>query len=183
MKKALPIAALLIWGCFSYTCSAQDVVSAVEGTAKTVDSTGKTIVVETADGADHTLHLADRTVVHGVNASDRAAKDSFRGITSGTKVVAHYTEQGGQDTAEEIDRVGHDGLKASTGTITRLDRGGKMLVIKTGDGAENTFHLTDHAAVDGGKDIAQGSEKSAKVTVYYTERGGQKIAHFFEGGV
>jgi len=40
--------------------------------------------------------------------------------------------------------------------------------------------MADHAAVDGGKDIAKGTEKAAKVTVFYTEEGGKKIAHFFE---
>lgn len=33
---------------------------------------------------------------------------------------------------------------------------------------------------DAGKDIAEGAEKSAKVTVYYTEDAGHKVAHFFK---
>ena len=36
-----------------------------------------------------------------------------------------------------------------------------------------------HAAEDAGKDISEEGEKSGKVTVYYTERAGHKIAHFF----
>jgi hypothetical protein len=40
-------------------------------------------------------------------------------------------------------------------------------------------HGANHA-VDEGKDIGKGSEKSAHVTVYYTEKAGKKIAHFFE---
>jgi hypothetical protein len=28
--------------------------------------------------------------------------------------------------------------------------------------------------------VGKGTEKGAKVTVYYTEEGGKKIAHFFE---
>ena len=40
--------------------------------------------------------------------------------------------------------------------------------------------MTDHAAVDAGKDVGKATEKSAKVTVYYTEESGKKIAHFFE---
>jgi hypothetical protein len=66
------------------------------------------------------------------------------------------------------------------GTIKGIDIGGKTLVVKTGDGTEQTFRLTDHATEDGGKDIAKGTEKGAKVTVYYTEDGGKKLAHFFE---
>jgi hypothetical protein len=37
--------------------------------------------------------------------------------------------------------------------------------------------MADHAAVETGK----GTEKAAKVTVYYTEDAGKKIAHFFQG--
>jgi hypothetical protein len=40
--------------------------------------------------------------------------------------------------------------------------------------------LTDRAAKDTGKGIAEGTEKSAKVTVYYTEKAGVKTAHFIK---
>jgi hypothetical protein len=53
------------------------------------------------------------------------------------------------------------------------------LSVKTADGTEEAFRLTDHAAEDAGKDISEGVEKSGKVTVYYTEKAGHKVAHFF----
>jgi hypothetical protein len=31
-----------------------------------------------------------------------------------------------------------------------------------------------------GKDIGEGAENSGKVTVYYTEEGGHKVAHFLK---
>jgi len=52
--------------------------------------------------------------------------------------------------------------------------------VKTAGGAEETYRLTDKAAKNAGKDVAEGAEKSAKVTVYYTEEAGKKIAHFFK---
>ena len=57
-----------------------------------------------------------------------------------------------------------------------IDRGGKKLVVKSADGTEQAFKMADHAAAETG----QGVEKSAKVTVYYTEDAGKKIAHFFQ---
>jgi hypothetical protein len=33
---------------------------------------------------------------------------------------------------------------------------------------------------DSGKAVGKGTEKGAKITVYYTEETGKKIAHFFE---
>jgi hypothetical protein len=43
--------------------------------------------------------------------------------------------------------------------------------------------LGDRAALDTGRDIEKGADKSAKVTVYYTEEGGDKIAHFFKKAI
>jgi hypothetical protein len=164
----------------SVAYAADDVVSAVHGTVVKVDSGTRIIVVKTADGTEHSLHFVDKTAVHATDASAAAAKDSWHGVTKGTEVVAHYTKRGTQDTAVEIDRVGKDGLKATEGTIKDIDRGGKTIVVKTGDGTEKAFVLTGHAAKDAGKGIAEGSEKGAKVVVYYSEESGKKIAHFFE---
>lgn len=55
--------------------------------------------------------------------------------------------------------------------------------MKTADGAEETFRLSDRAAKDAGKDIATGAEKTAKVTVYYTDEAGHKVAHFQENAL
>jgi hypothetical protein len=91
----------------------------------------------------------------------------------------HYTTKGTVDTAEEIDHLGKDGLKATEGTVKKLDRGTKTITIATADGAEHTFRFADRAARDTGRDIEKGADKSVKVTVYYTEEGGDRIAHFF----
>jgi len=154
-----------------------DVVTAVHGTVTKVDSATKTVVVKTADGTEHTLHFVAKTTVHG---TDAAAKDTFHGVKEGSEVVAHYTVKGTEKTALEVDRVGKDGMKAVDGTVSVLDRGTKKLVVKSADGTEHTFRLADRAVVDAGKDVGKATEKSTKVTVYYTEDAGKKIAHFFE---
>jgi hypothetical protein len=156
---------------------ADDVVTAVHGTVTKVDSTTKTIVVKAADGTEQTLHVVGKTTVEGTEAG---GKDTLHGLKEGSEVVAHYTTKGTEKTAVEVDKVGKDGVKAVEGTVSAVDRGGKKLVVKTADGTEQAFKLTDHATVDAAKGIGKGTEKSAKVTVYYTESAGKKIAHFFE---
>ena len=94
-------------------------------------------------------------------------------------MIVHYTTRGSEETAEEIDHIGEGGLKTAEGSVTRLDRSAKTFTIKAEDGTEQAFRLTDHAAEDAGKDISEGAEKSGKVTVYYTEQTGHKVAHFF----
>ena len=159
---------------------AQDVVSAVAGTVKKVDAATKTIVVTTADGAERTFHFVGRTTVHGAEKTGEAAKDLFHGIKEGSEVAVHYTAKGTEETAEEVDNIGKDGLKATEGTVSQIGSGGKTIVVKTADGTEETYQFAGRAASKAGKDIAEGSEKSAKVTVYYTEKAGHRVAHFFK---
>jgi len=161
----------------SVAYAADDVVNAVHGTITKVDSATKTFVIKTADGTEHSMHVVDATTVH---ESDISAKDSWRGLKEGTEAVVHYTTAGTDDTALEIDKIGKGGLKSSEGTIEGIDRGGKKLVVTSGDGAQSTYRLTDHAAKDAGKGIGAGVEKGTKVTVYYTKDAGIRVAHFFE---
>ncbi len=178
VRRTLAIGLAFLFGATGLV--AQDVVSAVSGTVKKVDAGTKTVVVKTADGTEHTFHFVERTSVQGADATATGAKDAFHGVKEGSEVVVHYSKKGTEETAEEIDHVGKDGLKVTEGTVSKIDRGGKTLVVKTADGTEETYHLTEHAAKDAGKGIGKGSEKSAKVTVYYTEEAGRKVAHFFK---
>ena len=160
--------------------AADDVVTAVEGTVKKVDAGTKTVVVKTADGTEHTVHFVSKTTVHGWDSSKAGAKDGMHGVEEGSHVVVHYTVKGTEKTAQEMDRVGDGGLKVSEGTVSKIDRGTKTLAVKTADGAEATYKITDHAVVDAGKETGKGIEKATKVTVYYTEEGGKKVVHFFK---
>jgi hypothetical protein len=152
----------------------------VTGEVLKLDAAAKTVAVKLADGTQHVFHVVKRTAVHGAQETAAGAKDAFHGLKEGSQVAVHYTAKGTVETAEEIDNIGKDGLKATEATVTRIDRGTKTLAVKTADGAEETYRLTDSAAKDAGKDIAAGAEKSAKVTVYYTEEAGHKVAHFFK---
>ena len=154
----------------------EDVASVAEGTVKKVDSSTKTVLIATKDGTEHTFHFGERTTVHGVKAAGKGSEEALHGLTEGTEVAVHYTTKGTVDTAEEIDHIGKGGLKVTEGTFKGIDRGAKTVTIATADGTEKTFRLVGRAA----RDIGKGADKSAKVTVYYTEEGGDKVAHFFK---
>jgi VCBS repeat-containing protein len=176
------IRTLAMVGAFALATSlslvAQDVVHAVEGTVKKVDAGTKTFVVDAKDGTEHTFHYASDITIDGANDTKKGTVDAAHGVEEGSKVAVHYTVAGGKETAHEIDKTGDDGLKETDGTVSHIDRGTKTIAVKTADGSEQTFHMTDRAAKDTGKDVAAGADKSAKVTVYYTEKAGVKTAHF-----
>jgi hypothetical protein len=158
----------------------EDVITAVHGTVTRIDAASKTIVVKTADGTEHTFHFVANTAVHGAQVTATGAKDSFHGLTEGSEVVAHYTAKGGDETAVEVDKVGKDGMHAVDGTVTHVSADGKTVVVKSADGTAHTFHVVGRDTADSAKDIGKGADKSAKVTVYYTESAGKKFAHAIE---
>jgi len=160
--------------------AAEDVAGAVDGTVKHINAAAKIIVVKTADGTEHTFHFVARTSVHGAEKTSKGAEDTLHGLKEGSYVVVHYTAKESEKTAEEIDHIGKGGLKATKGTVKGIDRAGKTITVKTADGAEETFRLTDRAARDAGKGIGEGAEKSEHATVYYTDEAGHKVAHFFK---
>lgn len=168
-----------VFGLAASLCAIEP-TKASEGVVTKIDRGAKTVVVKTADGAEHTMHLVARTVVHGGKETYKGADGAARGLQEGSHVVVHYTTQGADETAEEIDRVGKDGLSTSEGTITKFDRGARTMTIKTADGTEQTYRLTEHAAEDAGKDTGDAAKKSAHVTVYYSGEAGHKVAHFFK---
>jgi hypothetical protein len=173
IKSALALALL---ACGAY--AADDVVTAVAGTVRTVDKTTKTVVVKVGDGTEHTFHFVGKTVAHGAEATASGSKDAFLGMKEGDEVVVHYAEKGAVKTAQEVDHVGKGGMKMSVVAVKSVDRGAKTVTVKTAEGAEETYHLTAAATRETGK----GLDKAGKVTIYYTEEGGKKIAHYFKEG-
>jgi hypothetical protein len=159
-------------GLLAVICMAQDVVSVVHGTVTKVDSATKTVVVKSADGTEHAIKVTGDTTYKGT-------KEGFDGLKVGTEVVARTTGKGVDETGVEIGKIGKGSLKVTKGTITKIDEGTKTVVVKTADGTEKTFEYTGDAGKDVGKGVGKGTEKSAKVTVYYTDEAGKKIAHFF----
>jgi hypothetical protein len=171
MKKILLAVAGLA---FAASMSApQDVVSFIHGTVEKVDKTTKTIVVKTKDGTEHTVKVTGNEAVKGT-------KDGFDGLKQGSEVVVRSTGKGAEQTADAIGKVGKDGMKVTKGTLEKTDAGAKTVVVKSADGSEKTFAYTGTALEDSGKAVGKGTQKGAKVTVYYTEDAGKKIAHFFE---
>ena len=152
---------------------------ALEGTVHTFYKAVNTIAVKTVDGFEHLFHLTERTVVHGGTA---AGDRTWRGLEEGSRVVVHYTPEGDDNTADEVDRIADDGLIAVEGVITNVDRRAGTLSIRLTDGSGETLRLTDRAAAEIGKDLDDAAVGTAKVVVYVTPLTGDaggRVAHYF----
>ena len=134
-----------------------------------------TLVVSTIDGAEHVYHFAKGLVVHGGTGSGPAALET---LEPGATVVVHYRIEGAEDSVEEIDLVAADALKVTEGVVVRLDRRHRQIKLKFADGTTETLHLTDRAAREVPDDISDAG--ATRVTVYYSDQSGHKVAHYFK---
>jgi Cu/Ag efflux protein CusF len=152
-------------------CVAQDLVNIILGTIKKVDSNTKKIVVETADGTEHTIKVTDTATVKGT-------KDGFNGLREGTLIVARTTGKGTDETAMEVGKISEDGFKATDGTVKKFDKDTKRIVVNDVHGAKKTFGLGGKALEDAGKAAGAGIAKGTIVTVYHTEEGRENVAYY-----
>ena len=150
---------------------------ATEGTIQEIDEGAHRILVKTADGIERLFHLGGRSAVHG---GDTAGDETLRTLKKGTRVVVHYTGDGTNLTAEEVDRLGDDGLKQIEGKVTAVNRNTRTISIKLANGTTQTLQLSDRAASDVGKDIDRASDGTVSVIVYYKNEAGQRVVHYFK---
>ncbi len=143
-----------------------------------VDTKGRKLVIRTADGVEHVLAYMGHTTVHSLG---RAGNASYLTGKEGSQVVVHYTQHGATMTADEVDVFGHKALQTTDGTLVRVDKDGRHVVIRTKNGAEETYDLGHDAALDTTDGVADASDLAAKegdhVIVYHTEQGGRKVVH------
>ena len=150
---------------------------ALEGTMKKFYRAANTIIVTTMDGVEHVYHFTKNLVVHGGKGG---GVDALEGLREGTTVVVHYTVEGVDQSAREIDRIGDEGLKTTEGVVTRIDRRGKQITVRFDNGKNEIFQLTDRAAAEATKGVDRAGIGAIKIVIYYSDEAGRKVAHFFK---
>jgi hypothetical protein len=149
---------------------------ALEGTVEQEHAAVDRLAVKTIDGTKHVLHLAKSLVVHG---GAKGGDDALAGLRAGTTVVVHYSGAGAAAAVQEIDLIGDDGLKVTEGTVTNIDRRRRQITIRFDDKTTETLQLTERAAQESGHDLEAAAAQAGRVTVYYADEGGRKVAHYF----
>jgi hypothetical protein len=148
---------------------------ALEGAMKKFYRAANVVIVTTMDGVEHAYHFAKDLVVHGGKGS---GVDALEGLREGSTVVVHYTVEGTEPTAHEIDPLGSEGLEVTEGIVKRIDHGRKQVIVGYDNGRTEAFRLTDRAAAENiANDAVAGR---SKVVIYYSNEAGQKVAHFFK---
>jgi hypothetical protein len=149
---------------------------ATEGTMKTVYRGLNTIVVTTIDGVEHVYRFTKDLIIHG----GKTPTDPLAGLKEGAVVVIHYSTEGAQQTVREIDELGDEGLLETEGTITRIERRGKQITVRIGEGVIETFKLTERAASEAQDIDTQTTPGLTKIVIYYKDENGRKVVHYFK---
>ena len=147
---------------------------ALEGTMKQFYRGANVVIVTTMDGVEHVYQFTKNLIVHG---GKKPGVDALEGLRDGATVVIHYTENGAQAAAEEIDVLGEEGLKITEGVVTDINRGKKEITIEYANGKTETLQMTKRAAAESGAD--EESSEGAHIVVYYADESGRKVAHYF----
>jgi hypothetical protein len=150
---------------------------ALEGTVVQEQAAANTVIVKTVDGVEHLFRFTKDLLVHGGKGS---GVDALQGLRDGTTVAVHYTVVGGDATVLELDQISDDGLSVTEGTVIRIDRARLQITIRFDNGKAEVFQLTERAASDAGNEIDHAPDGTARVTVYYTDEDGRRVAHFFK---
>ncbi len=69
-----------------------------EGTIKEIDRGSKKLVVETADGTEHTFRLTD-------HAAEDSGKELVSGTAKGTKIAVYSTQEAGRKVAHFFEKI------------------------------------------------------------------------------
>ena len=87
----------------------------------------------------------------------------------------------GQDAEHAVKKGAKETAKVVRGTVKAFDREAGTITVKTAEGTEETFKVSERATVHAGKDVGKATEatfkEGEKVTVHYGGAGVHKVAH------
>ena len=97
---------------------------------------------------------------------------------TGAGLVVHFAGTGTDLTAVQVDYIGEQPMKVTTGTIIRVEKATRVIVIKTATGSEEKLQLAVNAPIELATgliafDVLAG-KLNEQVSLYYTEGKGTK---------
>ncbi len=191
MSRAL-IKIVLLAGCFflvSLAATAQEVVHALTGVVKSIDSTAKTITVITDDGSDGTFQ--DMTGSHNSIAFDKTIRTEATAASDfkkeGARVIVFYFGTGEVRTVVALKSLGDGPFTNDGGTVVKFDKKEHSLTIKASSGAIESFKITPGTVADTNGGAAEGLKfdphKGEPVRIIATQTDGSLTALFINGAL
>lgn len=172
------------WLLITFPAQAQEVVHAVCGTVRSINSTDKTITVVMDN---HTSALFkemtkpevpldfDKRIRAEATAPDSSTKN-------GDHIIVYYFSSGDVQTAVALKDLGTGPFKELSGTVVKFDRRERLLTLKNNLGLEQSFHLDPKTVAETPYGAVEGLELDAKdgdqVQVISSSANGNEMAWF-----
>ena len=157
----------LLLGCFmpaAFAANAQEVVHALCGTVRSIDSTAKTISVATDDGSEGLFQdFIKPNVSLDFDKKIRAeatAADAF--TKNGVRVIVYYFGNSDVRTAVALQDLGSGPFENSSGTVIKFHRNEHVLTLKNKSGVEESFHISPKTVAETPLGAVEGNELDLK---------------------
>ena len=140
-------------GCFSLaslTATAQEVVNALVGTVRYINTAAKTITITTDDGSDTNFKVLlnskislefDRSIRNDAIAANKFQK-------SGVRAIVYYFGIGDDQTVVALRSLGPGPFIISTGSVVEFDAKEHLLSIKDQTGTVKDFKITSDTVAE-----------------------------------
>ena len=157
----------ILVGCISsayVTAAAQEVIHALSGTARFVDTAAKTITVDTDDGSEGIFKVVadptttfkfDRKISAGATAADTFKKE-------GARVIVYYIGNGDERTAVALQDLGTGPFTKVNGTVVNFESKGRWFTVKDEKGAVLSFEIASGTVVETGFGAMEGFKAQIK---------------------
>ena len=153
----------LFVGCLllaTFAATAQEVVHALCGTVRSINSTAKTITIATDDGSeglfkDFTKSNVSLDFDKRIRAEATMA-DAF--TKNGVQVIVCYFGNSDVRTAVALQNLGTGPFEKSSGTVVKFHRNEHVLTIKNKSGVEESFHISPKTLAETAMGAVKGYE-------------------------
>ena len=160
--------ACLLVGCFlptTFSATAQEVVHALCGTVRSIDSTAKTISVATDDGSEGLFQdFTKPNVALDFDRKIRAEATAAAAFTkNGVRVIVYYFGNSDVRTAVALQDLGTGPFETTIGTVVKFNRNEHVMTLKNKSGVEVTFHLNPKTVAETAMGAVEGYELDLRV--------------------
>lgn len=146
MRRECFKACLLVGFFLSATipATAQEVVHALCGTVRSINSIAQTITVDTDDGSEGLFKdLTNSSVSLDFDKRIRADSTAPAAFTKkGVRAIVYYFGDSDVRTAVALQNLGTGPFKRSSGTVVRFRRNEHVLTLKRNSGDEESFQIS-----------------------------------------
>lgn len=145
---------------------------APDDTTRKVYAAGHVVIVGVLDGVDHAMEFAKNLF-----GGKPPAVDPLSGLREGTTVVVR--EARGMRAPRGGSREADNGLMATEGMVTAIDRLRKNVTVRFDDGKKEALRLAGHQPADAGKEVDAAGLAEGLVALSYPDDKGERIDRLF----